>query len=125
MADPRNNEHIGVTVAAGTTTQTLGPHVNDFYRGIKVILDQTVNAGSAGSITLSILGYDKTSNKTWVILAGAAVAAVATNVYTVYPGIIAVTNVSANDVLPDRYEIVVTANNANPVTYTVAWALLP
>jgi hypothetical protein len=110
--------------AARTTTQTGTDQTNNGYRGIKVVLDTTVNAGSAGSITLTIQGKDSASGKYYTLLAGAAVTTVTTNVYTVYPGLTASANVTANDVLPTTFRILVTANNANSVTYSVGQTLL-
>lgn len=123
LAYPPANSQI-LASAARTTTQTGTDQTNNGYRGIKVILDATVNAGGAGSITLTIQGKDSVSGKYYTLLAGAAVVTVTTNVYTVYPGLTAATNVTANDVLPDTFRILVTANNANPVTYSVGQSLL-
>lgn len=107
--------------ASRTTTQTSQTFTNYMARGVTVILDTTVNAGGLGSITLTINGVDPVSGKTFLLLSGAAVTTVTTNRYTVYPsGIAAVANVTAVDALPYQWNIVVTANNANPMTYSVA-----
>jgi hypothetical protein len=107
---------------AQTTTQTQVDQTNTNYRGIKVVLDMTTVG--AGSVTLTIQGKDPTSGKYFTLLAGAAVTTNVTNVYTVYPGLTAVANVTANDVLPNTWRILVTANNANPATYSVGASLL-
>lgn len=117
---------LGVfSLAGATATQTSADFANPNARGVKVVLDVTVNAGGAGSVTVTIQGKDKASGKYFTLLAGAAVVTVVTNVYTVFPGAPVAANVSANDQLPEVWRIVVTANNANPVTYTVGAALLP
>ena len=92
------------------------------YRGIKVTLDMTT-AGT-GSVTLTVQGKDPTSGKYYTILAGAAVTTNVTNIYTVYPGLAVTANVSANDVLPRVWRLLVTANNGNSATYSVGYDLL-
>ena len=91
-------------------------------RGLKVIL--TTTAIGTGSITVSIQGKDPASGTYFTILAGAAVVTNTQNVYTVFPGAPVAANVSANDELPATWRIVVTANNANPATYTVGFSTL-
>lgn len=122
--EPTTNEHLGIfPSAAQTATQTSVDIDNRYYRGIKVVLDMT--AVGTGSVTLTIQGKDKTSGKYFTLLAGAAVITNVTNVYTVAPMLPATANVSANDMLPDIFRVVVTANNANPATYSVGATLLP
>jgi len=106
-----------ITAAGATTTQQTADLANQNGRGIKVVLDMTLVG--TGSVTLSIQAKDTASGKYVTLLAGAAVTTNSTNVYTVYPGIAATANVSANDVLTRTFRIVVTANNANATTYTV------
>lgn len=110
--------------ASRTTTQTGDTFGTGDRIACHVVLDCTVNAGGLGSVTLTIQGYDKVSAKWYTILAGAAVTTVSTNVYKVMPGGPVAANVSANDVLPPLIRILVTANNANPITYSVGIALM-
>lgn len=109
--------------ASRTTTQTGADVANVGYKGIKVVLDMTVVG--TGSVTLAIQMKDAVSGKYVTILTGAAVITNVTNVYTVYPGITAAANVSASDILPKTFRILVTANNANAATYSVGYTLLP
>lgn len=118
--------HEGATFlasAARTTTQTGADTLNRGHKGIKVVLDMTVVG--TGSVTVTIQGKDETSGKYYTILAGAAVTTNSTNVYTVYPALPATANVSANDVLPSTWRLLVTANNSNTATYSVGYVLLP
>lgn len=112
-----------ITAAAATTTQTGPDMANTSHRGVKVVLDMTTVG--TGSVTLTIQGKDNASGKYYTLLAGAAVITNSTNVYTVYPSLPATANVSANDVLPKTFRILVTANNANAATYTVGVTMLP
>lgn len=111
-----------ITAVGATTTQNSADQLNVNGRGVKVVLDMT--AAGTGSVTLTVQGKDPASGKYYTILTGAAVAAVSTNVYTVYPGAAAVANVSVNDVLPRTWRVVVTAGNANPTTYTVGASVI-
>jgi len=104
--------------ASRTTTQT-SPDIDTLgFRSLIVTLDVTVVG--TGSITVTINRKDIASGKYILILAGLAVITAVTNSYKVTPGeIAAVANVSAVDVLPQTTQVVVTANNANPVTYSL------
>lgn len=116
------DDTVGITAAGATTTQTGSTQYNQNGRGVKVILDMT-NVGT-GSVTLAIQALDPTSGKYYALLTGAAVTTNSTNVYTVYPGVTVAANVSASDILPRRWRVVVTANNANATTYTVAHSIV-
>src|SRR6266496_3770715 len=108
--------------AGVTTTQTMGDFVNQNARGVVVVLDTTVIG--TGSVTVTINGKDRASGKYYLLLAGAAVITHTTNRYTVYPGIPVAAHVTASDVLPELWQIVITANNVNPATYSVGACML-
>ena len=112
-----------MTIPAGaTTTQTGADITNPAARGIKVVVVTTVIG--TGSITLTIQGKDPASGTYYTILVGAAIVTNTTNVYTVYPGLTPAANVTASDVLPQTWRLLVTANNANAATYTVGFSTL-
>jgi hypothetical protein len=114
---------VGLAIPAGaTTTQTSPDFNNTNARGLSVVLDMTTVG--TGSVTLSIQGKDRTSGKYYTLLTGAAVVTNVTNRYVIYPGYPVVANVSANEVLPNLWRIVTTANNANATTYTVGATML-
>lgn len=119
----RSNEAVTLLASASrTTTQTSADLIN--YNGLSaldIILDATVIG--TGSITISINGKDPASGKYYNILTGAAVVTNSTNRYRVNPHLAAVTNSIAQDILPRVFQIVVTANNANAVTYSVGYNL--
>lgn len=113
----------GLTLTASTaTTQTADLDNNLGARGVTVYVKTT--AIGTGSVTVTIQGKDKASGDYYTLLAGVAIVTNTTNRYTVYPGLTAAANVTASDVLPDVWRILVTANNANPVTATVGWSTL-
>jgi hypothetical protein len=122
---PASSSEVSLLASASrTTTQTSADQTNNVNgHFLTVILDVTVNAGGAGSITLSINGKDPASGKYYAILTGVPVTAVSTNIYRLGPGLVDQLNQVANDVAPRTFQIVVTANNANPVTYSVGYVL--
>lgn len=120
---PAPTENTFLTSASRTTTQTQADQTNAVFKGVCVILDVTIIG--TGNITLEIDAKDPTSGKYYVLLTGAAVSSNTTNTYTVYPSIVNTANVSASNVLPKTWRIKVTANNANAVTYSVGYNLLP
>lgn len=93
------------------------------YNGIKVVAD--ITAGTSLQLTFTILGYDPLSGKTWTLLASAQKTGTGTTELTVFPGAPATTNVSANDALPERFQISVTAGNTNSATYSVSAHMIP
>src|SRR5437879_3068596 len=108
--------------ASRTTTQTSPDIDTRSYRSLTVTVDITVIG--TGSITATINAKDVASGKYILILAGLALVANATTRYKVTPGeIAAAANAVAVDVLPQFIQIVITANNANPVTYSVGYDL--
>jgi hypothetical protein len=107
--------------ASRTTTQTSADIPTYNARNLQVVIDMTVVG--TGSVTVTINGKDSASGKYLLLLSGAAVITNVTNRYKVGPDIAAVANVVAQDYLPRLIQIVVTANNANPATYSVGYAL--
>ena len=108
--------------AARTTTQTSADLYNPYAQGIKVTVD--VTTAGTGSITCTINFKDPASGKYVNLLTGAAITTAVTNTYTIFPGATVTANVSANDQLPLVFQIVITANNANTITYSVGYNLL-
>lgn len=102
-----------------TATATQADQQGDGALGIIVTTDITVNAGALGSITVAIQGKDA-AGIYYTILASAALTAVATNALIVRAGLPDTANSKAAFHLPRTYRVVVTANNANPVTYSVS-----
>ncbi len=109
--------------ASQTAGQTQADQTNLGGRGLDVVLN--VTSAGTGSITLEIDGKDPASGTYFALLVGAAVTTVGTTVYRVYPGLTAVANATASDVLPRTWRIKVTANNANAMTYSVGAVVLP
>jgi predicted Zn-dependent protease with MMP-like domain len=93
-------------------------------RGILAVLDVT---GVPGVDTVQLVVERKfaLSGKYVQVLAAAARAGAGTDVLTVYPGAIAVANVTANDVMSDIYRVRVVHSAATNFTYSVEVIELP
>lgn len=111
--------------AARTTSQDSGNLDNKVNgRGVRVVVDVTATPGSAPSLVVTVQGRDPLSGKVYTLLASAAITAVGTTVLTVYPGLTAAANVTANNVLPAVWKVIVTAGNSNAATYSVGAEIL-
>lgn len=119
----RHNQNLRVLESLSrTATNNSGDLRNQDHKGIHVVLDVTDHG--TGEIVLTIQGKDQVSGKYYTLLAGAAVTTTSTNVYKVYPDLTATTNVSANDIVPETFRILITHNNANAMTYSVGASLV-
>lgn len=120
MSTASNNDFNAGSVVVGvgaTASQNSPDLLNPYGRGVKVWVNTT--AIGTGSITVTIQGKDPGSGAYTTLLASAAIVTNTVGVLTVYPGLPATANVSANDVLPRQWRVSVTANNANPANYSV------
>src|SRR2546421_1384988 len=108
--------------ASRTTTQTSADIETAGARSLIVTVDITVIG--TGSITLTINRKDVASGKYILMLASVALVGNGTTTYRVTPGeTAAAANVAAVDELPQWIQLVMTANNANAVTYSVGYDL--
>lgn len=118
----RNNSLIIVlTSAARTTTQTSADLSNTNWRGIHLCVN--VTSAGTGSITPKVEGRDAAAAVSYELLAATApITANGIYVYEVYPGVGAgsggITQ-AVSRALPRTFRTVITANNANSVTYSV------
>lgn len=125
MSTASNNDLTASSVLAGvgaTASQNSADLLNPYGRGVKVFIN--VTAIGTGSVTFAIQGKDPASGTYYTILASAAIVANGLTVLTVYPGLTAAANSAANDVVPRQFRVIATANNANPVNYTVGASVI-
>ena len=106
-----------------TAAPTIDDQRNPFCRGLHLVIDIT-QLTATQTATFTIQGKDPLSGKYYTILASTALAAVATTVLKVYPGAPVSANVSANDILPRDWRVLVTLNNGLSLTFTVAALLV-
>lgn len=120
---PAVNTDLGalITATAATTGKQSADQTNTGWRGVLVTI--TTTAIGTGSVTVTVQGKDSAGGY-YTLLAGAAVVTNTTVVYTVYPGLTAAANVTANGIVPRTWRVITTANNANPATYTVSASMV-
>lgn len=87
-------------------------------RGVACHLVIDITGYTAGSLTVTIQGVDPESGKKYTILASAALAAAATTVLKVGPGLTASANAVANDFLPKQININFNHADAAAITYS-------
>ena len=97
---------------------------NTQYRGVIIIFDWTVEAVTS-TLTLHIEGKSTLGNDWYTMLTSAALTAVGTTVYRVFPGAIASANLIADDWLPPTWRFRVAVGDADSSTYSVNAILLP
>lgn len=119
----------GVSAVTALAAAAVGANgadkVNLNARGLKLVIDITAITGTTPTLTVTIQGKDPVSGKYFTILASAALNAAATTVLTVYPGLTAAANVTANDVLPRDWRVIYAIGGTTPaVTATIAASLV-
>ena len=87
--------------------------------GLVLVIDATA-VTSTPSVVFTIVGVDEVSDKTWTVLASAAVATVSTTVLRVHPSLTAATNLVAKDVVPTYWRVTAVHGDADSITYSVA-----
>jgi hypothetical protein len=126
MADPVNfdcNPAL-ITLAAqvaGTVTSANQP--NPLNKGIKIYVNITT-IGSGNSLTVTLQAIDPVSGNPVALLASAALGSNGITTMTVYPGLTAITNVAANDLLPATWNLKAVVAGANATTATISFCKL-
>ncbi len=119
-----DNKDITLLVsAARTAVINSADQVNTRRRGLHIIIDVTVDPAAA-SITPKIQGKDPVSGKYYDLLVGVPIIATGTTVLKVYPGIVALANVSASDILPAHWRFRMEVADADSITYSVGAAVI-
>ena len=112
--------------AARTATPAAPEQAGNAYlkaaKGVVVIIDVTA-ASDTPSVVATIEGKDPASAKWYNLLTAAAVTGTGTTVLRVYPGLTAVANLTATDLLPSIWRVVMTHGDADSITYTVGAVL--
>ena len=107
MSTASNNDITSVmalTASVSSQAVTCPFQLNPYGRGVKLFV--TATQASAGSFTVTLQGLF--NGAVYTILASAAISATGTTVLTVYPGLTAVANATANDVLPRQWQVTIT-----------------
>jgi len=109
--------------AARTATITSEDFFNPGADGIIVTIDCTAIAATP-SVVFTINGKDPASGKYYMILTSAAIVGTGTTVLRIYPGLTAVGNQTATDVLPRDFQIKATHGDTDSITYSVGAVML-
>lgn len=103
--------------AARTVTTTSAVFTNPNFRAGHFILD--ITAGAGFDIEFALQGRIPTVGTFYPILESASIVATGTTVFKVGIGFTPVAMLTANDLIPVQYRVVITHNNASSVTYSV------
>lgn len=133
----RNRESVLLASLERTETISTPSQINADSRAVNVVFDVTAieqppppadgdpePTPNDSDVTLSIEAYDVASETWYTLLTGATVTSVGTTVYSVGPGLTAVSNVVANAYLPQTWRVTVTHGDTVGVTYSVGAVLL-
>jgi len=108
-----------------STTHASRDLDNPYYAGLHLALNITASGVTvSGGVTFGIEGKDETSDSYYTILSSANLVANGTVVVKVYPGLIAATNLVANDHLPRIWRVTAIHANSDDVTYSVGGSYL-
>jgi hypothetical protein len=121
--------HVGRGTNEGQyALKSLAPTGSDYVltsagKYLHLIIDIT-NVGGAGTLTVTILGFDPVSGKFYTILASTALAAVATTILKVGPALTAAANLVANDFMPVSWGCQVVVGG-NAVVFSLGALFMP
>lgn len=104
--------------AARTATPTIDTYRIGKVDGLFVVIDVTAIAATP-SITVTVDGVDEVSGKTFNLLTSAAISSVSTVTLRIRPGLTAVANLTASDMVPSLITFTVTHGDADSITYSV------
>jgi hypothetical protein len=113
-----NLDAVGLASAARTAVINTSPILNYNHRGVKVGIN--ITAAGTGTLTFTIKGLESIGGAYYTMLASAAQSGTGLVILTVYPGVAAVANVSANDVLPKTFRVEVTGSDGSSWTYSIS-----
>lgn len=120
--DRARSNVAAILLASGarTTTQTSADQINYNGTHLHIILD--ITSAGTGSVTVSIEGKD--ANGIYrQLLVGVAETTTGTKVYKIGPGFGVLANAASADMVPRTFRVIITANNANSMTYSLAYDL--
>lgn len=110
--------------AARTATPTAVEVNTSAARGLHLVIDCTAVTATP-SVVPTIDGWSELGSDWYNLLTGVAITATGVTVLKIYPGIVALANGSASDVVPNRIRVVMTHGDSDSATYSVAALLMP
>lgn len=118
-----NTEETFLASALRTATVNSADFTNWNAKGLHVIIDVSVISASPSIVTF-VQGKDPVSGNYYDILEGLPITTTGINIIKVFPGISAIVNASASDILPRTYRVRVEHANTDSITYSVGGALV-
>lgn len=118
-----NHSSTILASAARTATTNSMDQTNYNGRGLHLVIDCTA-ATDTPSIVFTIQGKDELSAAYYTILASAAITGISTTVLRVYPGLTAVANTVASDVLPRIWRVNAVHADMDSITYRVGASVI-
>lgn len=112
-----------------SATRTLATDSADLTnynaRGVIVVIDVTSLNAVTPIITVTIQGKSSLGSDYYTILAAAAISTVSVTVLRIYPGLTAVANLTASDVLPRIWRASVAVADADAMDYSINAIYIP
>ena len=122
---PNANAVLTLTAANAASAPTSPDIDTGQFAGVFVYINVTAISGTTPTLTVTIQGKDDISGQYHTILASAAINATGLTVLRVYPGLTAVANATANDVLAKTMRITTAIGGTSPsVTATISSVLI-
>ena len=119
MAQVSNTTVTPLYSAARTDTTVVSGDFGNFgYRGAHFVVN--VSTFTSGTYTPKIQGKDPVSGIYYDILVGSAIASTGTTILKVYPGISAIANGSASDILPSTWRVLMVGASTPNMVLSVA-----
>lgn len=114
------NDALSLVASAARSTDHVGRWVkNEVHTSGHFVVNVTAAAGSTATFKVTIEGKAPGSTASYDLLQSPAISAVGVTVLKVGPGLTAVANGAAADVLPSLFRVTSTATGAQTLTYSV------
>lgn len=105
--------------AARVASADSSDQLNEWGRGGHIVIDVSAIADTP-SIVVTVQGKDALSGNYYDILVSNAITATGTTVLKIYPGIGAIANAAASDVLPPIFRVSVAHGDGDSITYSIS-----
>lgn len=118
--------HVLLASAAHIATYTSPDIYVGPYRGIRVSIDATASAATPSVVpTINAKDTAPAVPVYTPMLTGVAITGASHKELVIWPSIAPVANVAVADVLPEIIQIKMTAADADSLTYSISYCLLP
>ncbi len=123
MSELNNFNAVALASEARTATNNSDDLTNSQHRGCHIIIDVTAVTDTP-SVVPTIQGKDTVSGKYYTLLVGAAITTTGTTILRVYPDLAPSANLIADDIVPNKFRILMTHGDSDSITYSVGVSLV-